>query len=198
MVVPLPMLGDVSMEKDDDKSVLDVLRDVMEGEASRRSRLDRWMTSNYEEFSSLLEGQRPNWPKLTEVFDAMGFGELGKPLDPEAVRLTWFRVRKRKTGGGKRSRRMPHPMEKASDVVTEVVREPVEDRPVPGLASGQRPRVSPVRPVTPVTPALPPGEASGAIAEEAPEDARPDRDAVLRALNDQFNTGRGRMPDPIK
>jgi hypothetical protein len=194
MVPPLDLMEVASMVDSDedgsDKSVLDVLRDVMEGEASRRSRLDRWMTANYEGFSALLEGHRPNWAKLTEVFESLGFGEDGKPLGGETVRLTWFRVRKRREGKDRRRRRVVAPAAMNADVVREVPREMAGSS---GVA-GHRPRVAPVRPTMPMVPVE---DVSHRAASE-PEPSGGDRDAVLRALNDQFNAGRGKMPDPIK
>lgn len=77
------------------KSVLEELSKALSGEASRRSRLDRWMTTNYDGFAELIEAYGTNWAKLTETFEALGFGEDGKPLGKETVRQTWYRVRQR-------------------------------------------------------------------------------------------------------
>lgn len=63
--------------------------------APGRSPLYRWLRARHDQFASLLEETRPHWPTL-----AAGFAELGMttpdghPIAPEAVRHTWWRVRR--------------------------------------------------------------------------------------------------------
>src|SRR4051794_4783690 len=63
--------------------------------ASGRSPLYRWLRVRHDAFMELVNENRPNWKALAEGFAELGLLSLeGKPLTPEAVRHTWWRVRK--------------------------------------------------------------------------------------------------------
>lgn len=87
---------------------------------SGRSPLYRWLRTRHDEFLELMEETRPNWKKLAEGFTEIGLlSAEGKPLSPEAVRHTWWRVRR--DVAEKRTKRQP----KAKPAVTAI------DPPVP-------------------------------------------------------------------
>jgi hypothetical protein len=60
-----------------------------------RSRLYRWLRTRHDAFAELLEETRPNWRTLAEGFAGLGIATPdGKPIAAEAVRHTWWRVRR--------------------------------------------------------------------------------------------------------
>ena len=73
----------------------DILSDLKDA-LGRRSRLERWMWDNFDEFKALLDHEKPNWPQLTERFERHGLAEPGKPFGRDTVRQTWYRVRQRR------------------------------------------------------------------------------------------------------
>lgn len=96
---------------------------------SGRSPLYRWLRSRHDAFLDLMEEERPNWKKLAEGFAEIGLLSAdGKPLSPEAVRHTWWRVRR--DVAGKRVKRQP----KAKPAVT-VIEEPPVPPPEPAPAA---------------------------------------------------------------
>lgn len=63
---------------------------------SSRSSLYRWMQQNHDELAAALaEAGRPNWKAITAEFAADGLTDAdGNPPSQEAVRQTWWKVRK--------------------------------------------------------------------------------------------------------
>jgi hypothetical protein len=60
---------------------------------SSRSSLYRWMRQNHEEFAAALaDAGRPNWRAIAAEFAKDGLTDPDP--SPEAVRLTWWKVRK--------------------------------------------------------------------------------------------------------
>lgn len=79
---------------------VDALKDAA---LSRADPLYRWMFVNHEVFRQVVtEAVRPNWRALTELFAAEGLTRA----DPEAVRQTWWRVRKTLEARAKRRDQM--------------------------------------------------------------------------------------------
>ncbi|GEO43032.1 hypothetical protein SAE02_71800 [Skermanella aerolata] len=73
------------------------IRQALETDGDRRSPLQQWMASNFDDLSTMLADARPNWNRLTQAFMAAGFRNLdGSDLQPGSVRQTWYRVRRRK------------------------------------------------------------------------------------------------------
>lgn len=67
---------------------------------NRRAPLRQAMLDDYERLAGRLRGRRPNWRRITEEFMREGFRNLdGTDLDPENVRVTWYRVRRAKEAG---------------------------------------------------------------------------------------------------
>ena len=91
-----------------------------------RSRLYRWLRTRHDAFAALLEETRPNWRTL-----AVGFAELGilttagQPIAAEAVRHTWWRVRRDVAAA--RAKRMALPV--PAPAVTVVVPAPPPSHP---------------------------------------------------------------------
>ena len=60
-----------------------------------RSPLYRWLRARHDTFASLLEETRPEWRTLAEGFARLGMTTPdGRPIAPETVRHTWWRVRR--------------------------------------------------------------------------------------------------------
>jgi hypothetical protein len=60
-----------------------------------RSPLYRWLRTRHDAFAALLEETRPSWSTLAEGFAELGIATTdGKPIAAEAVRHTWWRVRR--------------------------------------------------------------------------------------------------------
>lgn len=60
---------------------------------SSRSSLYRWMRQNHDEFAAALaDAGRPNWRAIAAEFAKDGLTD--PEPSPEAVRLTWWKVRK--------------------------------------------------------------------------------------------------------
>lgn len=97
--------------------------------SSGRSPLYRWMRTWHDDFLKLMEETRPNWKAVAEAFAKEGLlSAEGEPLSPEAVRHTWWRVRR--DVAGKRAKRQP----KAKPAVT-VIEEPPIPPPEPAPAA---------------------------------------------------------------
>ncbi|QQP92726.1 hypothetical protein IGS68_30150 (plasmid) [Skermanella sp. TT6] len=63
--------------------------------ASRRSPLYRWLHARHDAFAALIREDRPGWQALAGGFAGLGLlSPEGRPLTPEAVRHTWWRVRR--------------------------------------------------------------------------------------------------------
>lgn len=93
--------------------------------SSGRSPLYRWLRARHDVFLKLMEEERPTWKTLAEGFAKEGLLSAdGKPLSPEAVRHTWWRVRR--DVAGKKAKRQP----KAKPTVT-VIEEPPIPSPAP-------------------------------------------------------------------
>lgn len=87
-----------------DPAVLAQIRQALETDGDRRSPLQQWMASNFNDLSSMLADARPNWNRLTQTFMAAGFRNLdGSDLQPGSVRQTWYRVRRHKLTGQSRT-----------------------------------------------------------------------------------------------
>jgi hypothetical protein len=62
---------------------------------SGRSPLYRWLKSRHDAFLELVSEERPDWKRLAQGFQEIGvLSPDGNPLTPEAVRHTWWRVRR--------------------------------------------------------------------------------------------------------
>src|SRR5689334_13743385 len=84
------------MPRKRDEKALAALKEALEEGDSRQSALYRWMRENHDDFAELLQGRRPNWEKLTEVFRSLGFSDANaNELQARTVRQTWWRVRRR-------------------------------------------------------------------------------------------------------
>jgi len=72
------------------------LERIRQAAMSSRSTLYRWMQRNYDGFgAALAEAGRPNWKAITAELVADGLTDAdGKPPSQEAVRQTWWKVRK--------------------------------------------------------------------------------------------------------
>ena len=70
--------------------------DLRAAALSRRSPLYVWMVENYAVFADVVtEAVRPNWKALAAKFGSEGITDAdGKPPSHEAVRQTWWKVRK--------------------------------------------------------------------------------------------------------
>jgi hypothetical protein len=68
-----------------------------------RSPLYRWLRERHDTFASLIEETRPEWRTLAEGFAQLGMATPdGKPIAPETVRHTWWRVRRDVTAARKK------------------------------------------------------------------------------------------------
>ena len=76
---------------------------------SSRSSLYRWMRQNHEEFAAALaDAGRPNWRAIAAEFAKDGLTDPDP--SPEAVRLTWWKVRKAvEASRGKQATKPSHP-----------------------------------------------------------------------------------------
>jgi hypothetical protein len=84
------------MAHDDEANILSELRTALRRGAATRSPLFQWMLRNHDRFAELVAEARPNWSRLTAEFARLGFTTAeGGPLNPQSVRQTWFRVRRR-------------------------------------------------------------------------------------------------------
>lgn len=74
-----------------------------------RAPLYRWMRLHHDWFAAQLAETRPKWQALAEGFAKLGFrdGEM-KPLKPQNIRHTWWRVR-RDVQTARAKRRSPSP-----------------------------------------------------------------------------------------
>lgn len=173
------------MAKEDPKK-LEALRTAASVDA-RGSPLYRWMWDNYEEFADIVNARRPNWQGVTDFFIGQGFVSAdGKELRPNGVVQTWERVKRR---------REPQKVRKKSksilcvgtgnDVVSEAVAGVNE--PIPRVGSDN---------VSPVSPTVP--ESIPRVGSDNEREEPNDPDAVMRALDEQLNAGRPKMPKPIR
>jgi hypothetical protein len=81
-----------------------------------RGSLSRWMRENHDQLAARLEGVRPNWLALAEIFDKAGLRDRsGKVASPDTVRSAWARVHKSVLElRAKRGRKAPPPSPSAA------------------------------------------------------------------------------------
>jgi hypothetical protein len=76
--------------------------------ASGRSPLYRWLLARHDVFLALVAETRPSWRALAEGFADLGLlSPSGRPFTAEAVRHTWWRVRRDVAAPRSRRRRQP-------------------------------------------------------------------------------------------
>lgn len=183
------------MAKEDPKK-LEALRSAASVDA-RGSPLYRWMWNNYEEFADIVNARRPNWQGVTDFFISQGFVSAdGKELRPNSVVQTWERVKRRRESRKVRKKsKSILCVGTGNDVVSEAVAGVNEPIPCVGIDNvSSRSRITPVTPASPVSPTVP----VRSVAPALERDERSDPDAVMRALDEQLNAGRPKMPKPIK
>lgn len=191
MFHPLTTQGDTWMSNKDHTAAFAALKEAIEHGDDRRSPLYRWMWTNHDKFAGMLDGARPNWKKLAEVFAGLGFSDDGKPLRSEGVRQTWYRVRRAKDAARRARKSKPEAVGLAPDVVREVVSPDAVNQLAQDAPVNSRPRVSPISPVSPAGPVSSVKPAS--VVREVG-----DPDEVMRKLDEQLSAGRSQMPKPIK
>ena len=59
---------------------------------SGRSSLYRWMRARHDKLAEAMDGERPDWKRLTAEFAALGL--IPQDANPETVRHTWWRCRR--------------------------------------------------------------------------------------------------------
>jgi hypothetical protein len=59
---------------------------------SGRSTLYRWMRARHDKLAEAMDGERPDWKRLTAEFAAIGL--IPQDANPETVRHTWWRCRR--------------------------------------------------------------------------------------------------------
>ena len=80
-----------------DPEMLAKIQQAFADGGDRRPPLYQWMSRHYEDLVEMFDGARLNWTHLTASFRDGGFvNGAGGELQPEIVRQTWYRVRKRK------------------------------------------------------------------------------------------------------
>jgi hypothetical protein len=138
-----PHLLEDPVDEEENRVVLSAVRDILDETATRRSALMQWMLDNHDEFFSMLDGKRPSWKRIAEVFTDLGLSDDGKPLSAETVRNYWWRVRQTKLGVKPKRRRKAR--EKAPELPPGTVRvlSTLEQAPREVEAVMERPRVSP-------------------------------------------------------
>lgn len=190
MFHPLTTRGDTWMKDKSDAEALAALKKAIDHGDDRRSPLYRWMWTNHDKFAGMLEGVRPNWKKLSEVFAGLGFFDGDKTLRPDTVRQTWYRVRRAKEAIRRARKPKTESVGLAPDVVREVAPSP--------KAVNTGSRVSPIVPVNMDMPRVSPTVSVEGVRSTPERDERSDPDAVMRALDEQLNARRPKMPKPIK
>jgi hypothetical protein len=80
----------------------------------KRSPLFYWLAENHDPFLGASDGERIDWKTVTAALSELGLTDAGgQALNPENVRLTWYRVRRfvaakrARTGGTPRPVKLP-------------------------------------------------------------------------------------------
>jgi hypothetical protein len=97
------------------------LERIRQAAMSSRSTLYRWLQRNHDGFgAALAEAGRPNWKAITAELIADGLTDAdGKPPSQEAVRQTWWKVRKAvESARAKRLAPLPPPTPTVGPAIT--------------------------------------------------------------------------------
>lgn len=103
--------------------------------ASGRSPLYRWLRARHDVFLALVTETRPSWRALAEGFADLGLlSPSGRPLTAQAVRHTWWRVRRDVATPRSRCRKQPASVAGAAVISPVVCIEPPAPAPDAGDA----------------------------------------------------------------